>query len=134
MRSFTATVNKVAGSSGEVTIETPCVPNGAEVHVISAMAMDLDSDVTTAIEIGIMSGTAKTEVDVTAGTFPKNTSHSVAFPFGLIGGQAVYATFKNATSGDRLRLHVFGKLIQRDCPDEELAEYMKLIDYAGKGW
>lgn len=113
---------------------TSPVPAGVEVHVVSCAALDEDHDVSSSIEIGIMSGTAKTLVDKTAGTFPAGTSHSITFPFSLLPGQRVYATFNNATAKDRLKLNVFGKLICRGMPDKELHEYMQLIDYHGKGW
>ena len=96
-------------AAAEVTIiRTPVVPPCSVFSPLMVMAMDLDHDIATAIEIGMVSGNRLIPVSVKGGTIAAGTSHNVQEPFVLVGGQGIYAKFTTPTAGDHLLLVATG--------------------------
>ena len=100
--------NNIQGSkvaAAEVTtVETNPVADFFIFITLQAFARDVDSAISTSIEIGIMNGTKKTPIDCSPGSFAANISHNVFWPAVLLPGDKLYATFSTPSAGDHLEV------------------------------
>lgn len=108
MRAIILESESVSGPSGVVSLKTPTVPPYGLLRVCSVLVQDLDHDVATSIEFGVVSGTREIPVAITTTHLSKATGWYLDWNGYVDQGNAMYARIQGATDGDHVRLIVHG--------------------------
>lgn len=111
MRAIVLEAEGIVDSTGKITIKTPLVPPYGILRVCSILARDLDHDVSTSVELGVVSGTREIPIAITTTSLSKATGWYLEWRGFVDQGNGLYATFTGATQGDRVRLIVHGILM-----------------------
>jgi len=101
----------IVGSTGDIVIKTPTVPPYGLLRVCSVLIRDLDHDITTSAEFGVVSGTREIPVAITTSSLLSTTGWYLDWDGYVDQGNGLYAKFTGATQGDRVLLVVHGLLM-----------------------
>ena len=111
MRAIVLEAAGIVDTTGVIVIKTPTVPPYGLLRVCSVLIRDLDHDITTSAEFGVVSGTREIPVAITTTSLLSATGWYLDWHGYVDQGNALYARIDGATQGDRVRLIVHGLLM-----------------------
>ena len=98
----------VVAAAEETLVKTSPVAPGCVMTVLSVLARDKTTAISTRIEIGVLDGSREIPFYAGAGSFAAMIPAVVYWPCILMPGQAVYARFLTPTAGDVLEVIAHG--------------------------